>query len=318
MRIPVLRARRSLAGIACVALFAACDARGPQPPPAGPAAPRRIVVGVSLLTKTHAFYQDMEASMRATAVRLGIDLRVQSAEFSSAEQTSQVENFAAQKVDAIVVCPDDPKAIVGAVRRARDAGVPVFAADSRTDAEGIVAQVYSDNVQGGRLIGERLATALAGRGDVAIIDYPISVTVQDRVRGFETALAAHPEMKIVAKIPGGAVRDQSAQAMENLLQAHPGLKAVFGINDDSALGAISALAARGRKDVIVVGFDGTPEAKDAIRKGALLADAAQNPAKIGQVTLETVVAHLQGRPVQKEILIETSVIDKERLAGEGN
>jgi ribose transport system substrate-binding protein len=294
---------------------AAPPASSSTPPPGGePSAGRGRVIGVSLLTKTHPFYKDLEGGLQEAAGRLGCVLKVQSAEFDTATQTSQVENFVTQRVDAIVVCPVDSEAIGGAIKRANEARIPVFTADIRSMQGDIVCHIASDNVQGGFLIGDYLASkALKGKGKVAVLDHPVVTSVQDRVKGFEDALKKHPDIKIVAKLPAGGVRDQAATTMENILQAHPDLNAVFGINDNSALGAISVLQARGRKDVIVVGFDADPEGREAIRKGDLLADAIQYPGKIGRTTIETVIKHLQGQTVPKEIPIETGVLDKAGL-----
>jgi ribose transport system substrate-binding protein len=300
--------------------LAGCGDDPPAPaggPPGGGTPPAAVrTVGVSLLTKTHPFYKDLEDGLKAAAAQNGIALKIQSAEFDTAAQTAQIENFVAQKVDAIVACPVDAKAVGGAIGRANAAKIPVFTADTRSDVGDVVCCIASDNVLGGRLIGEYLAKAMNGQGVVAVIDYPVTASVQDRVKGFEEALARHPGMKIAAKLNGGGVRDQAATAMENILQAHPAVNAVFGINDNSALGAISVLEARGRKDVTVVGFDADPEGREAIRKGTLLADAVQYPRKIGQVTIETLVKHLKGEPVPKSIAIETGVLDKERLLKE--
>src|SRR6266542_972670 len=268
------------------------------------------VVGVTLHTKTHPFYKQLEAGLRAEAAKDGLTLKIQSAEFDTATQTAQIENFITQKVAAIIVCPVDSQAIGGAIRRANEAGVPVFTADIRALQGTVVSHVASNNQQGGRLIGEYLAKALGGQGQVAIIDYHEVTSSQERVKGFEEALAKFPGMKVVAKVSGLGVRDRAATTMENILEAQPDARAVFGINDNSALVAISVLQARAGKDIVVVGFDAAAEARDAIKKGLLLADAAQAPERIGSATVDAVAAHLAGKPVAKETAIETFIVDK--------
>jgi len=270
-------------------------------------------VGVTLLTKTHPFYKELEDGLREAAGGANVELRVQSAEFDTATQTAQIENFVAQKLDAIVVCPVDSDALGGALGRAQQAHVPIFTADIRSHQGEVVSHIASDNQQGGALVGDYLARALKGTGKVAIIDQPVVASVQERVRGFEQALGKYPGIHIVAKLSGGGVRDQAATTMENLLQAHPDLNAVFGINDNSALGALSVLRSRGRTDVRVVGFDADPEGRQAIRSGFLLADAVQDPRKIGRTTIETVVAYLKGAKVPKEVTIPTGLVDRATL-----
>lgn len=322
---PTRRAFAAGVVLACAGAFlAGCEEKSTSTPsggttgaPAGgtggAAAAKKYTVGVSLLTKTHPFYKDLEAGLREEAAKRNVELLVQAAEFDTSVQTSQIENFVTQKVDAIVMCPVDSQTMGGAVKRANDAKLPVFTADIRSKQGDIVCHIASDNVQGGRLIGEYLAKAVNGKGSVAIIDHPEASSVQERVRGFEEALSKFPDLKIVAKQPGGGVRDKAMTTTENILQAHPEITAIFGINDNSALGAIAALQARGKKDVLVVGFDADAEGQKAIRAGTLLADAVQYPKKIGTVTIETVVKHLQGEKVPKEIPIETGTLDKAGL-----
>jgi ribose transport system substrate-binding protein len=289
-----------------LAVVAACKSSSPGTPPAA----AKITVGVALLTKTHPFYKQLEEGLRAAATKSGVELKIQSAEFDTATQTAQIENFVTQRVSAIVVCPVDSQAIGGAIKRANEAKIPVFTADIRSQQGDIVSHVASNNLQGGRLIGEYLAKALSGKGKIAIIDHAEVTSSQERVRGFEEAMAKLPDIKIVAKQSGMGVRDRAATTMENILQAHPDLNGVFGINDNTALGVISVLQARGKKDVLVVGFDADSEARDAIKKGVLLADAAQAPDKIGAATIDAVTAYLGGHTVPKEVAIETSIVDK--------
>src|SRR6185436_13444104 len=98
--------------------------------------------------------------------------------------------------------------------------------------------------------------------------------------------------------------------MEDMLQAHRDLKGVFGINDDSALGAANVIEAAGRKDIVVVGFDATDEAKDAIRRGGpLKADIAQHPRTIGVTAMEIVAKSLAGESVSPSVAIEVGVVD---------
>jgi ribose transport system substrate-binding protein len=310
MRLPGLRPLLvALLALVVGAPSSGCK-RGASSAPGGATA---RVIGVTLHTKTHPFYKQLEAGLRAEAAKDGLALQVQSAEFDVATQTAQIENFLTQKVAAIVVCPVDSQAVGGAIKRANEAGVPVFTADIRALQGQVVTHVASNNEQGGKLIGAYLAKALDGKGAVAIIDYPEVTSSQERVKGFNAALTAFPGIKVVATVSGLGVRDRAATTMENILEAHPDVRAVFGINDNSALGALSVLQARGKKDVRVVGFDADEEARQAIARGTLLADAAQAPEQIGAATIDAIADHLAGKPVPKEIAIATAIVDQASL-----
>jgi len=274
-------------------------------------------VGVTLLTKQHPFYQELEAAMRETAEKEGIELLIQSAEFNLADQTAQVENFLTSGVDALIICPVDSAGIAGAVKKANAAKVPVFTADIAAQGGDVVCHVASDNVQGGRLAGEYLAKLLGGKGKVVIIDHPVVTSVQDRTRGFMEAISKYPGIQVVDRPPGDGVRDKAMAVTETMLQKHPDLAGIFAINDSTALGALKAVESMGRTNVVIVGYDGDPEARREILRGsALKADAVQFPRKIGSTVVEMVAKHLRGEPVPKLVPIPCDIIDKQKLERE--
>jgi len=305
--------RKSLVVIA--AALAAVLSYWAAPTGAAPAA-KRMVVGVSLLTKGHPFYQQLESAMREQAKKQKITMRVQSAEMDLSTQTAQVEDFITQKVSAIVVCPVDSKSIAGAIRKANKARIPVFTADIAAQGGNVVSHIASDNVAGGKLAGQYMIKLLGGKGRVAIINHPVVASVQDRVKGFRQAIAKS-KIKIVADQAGDGVRDKSMAVMENLLQAHRDLNGVFAINDSTALGALAAVRQAKRKNVIIVGYDGDPEARKEILAGTpLKADAVQYPREIGKVTIQTIAKYLSGKSVARTIPIRVGIIDRASLKKE--
>jgi ribose transport system substrate-binding protein len=274
-------------------------------------------IGVTLLTKEHVFYRDLEKGLQDTAAEKGFSLVITSGDWDLAKQQGQIENFIVQKVAAIIVCPVNSKGIGPAIEKANTAGIPVFTADIKADGGRVVSHIASDNYLGGKLAGSYLAKALNGKGKVAVIDQPIVESTIERVRGFEEVLRGSPEIQIVAKPNGDGVRDKAMKAAEDLLQGYPDLNGIFGINDDSALGALSAIESAGRKGIVVLGFDAIPEARAAIlRDSSLKADVVQNPLQIGQKTIETIDRYLKGETVPPVIPIEVRVVDKAILEKE--
>jgi len=169
-------------------------------------------------------------------------------------------------------------------------------------------------VAGGRLAGEYLAKALNGKGTIAIINQPTVTSVLDRVQGFMEVISKHPGISVVSDVNGQGVRDKAMQAAADVLQAHPRLKGVFGINDDSALGTLDAAQQFQRNDLIIVGYDATPPAADAIRKGTMLkADVVQFPDKIGMITVQQMKEYFAGNVVPKVMPVEVGIVDKEAL-----
>jgi ribose transport system substrate-binding protein len=284
-----------------------------------PAAETRaqVRIGVSLLTRTHPFYQDLEAGLAAEAAAHGYQLNVQSGEFDVARQKDQVENFIVDKVSAIVVCPCDSNSIGTSVQAANRAGIPVFTADIAVLAEGVsvVSHIASDNVEGGRLAAQALSRALGGKGKIAIIDHPEVESVIQRVRGFEDEVALQTGIRVVAKLSGRGMKDAAFRTAEDILQAHPDLDGIFGINDDSALGALAAVEKAGRLGrVAIVGFDAMPEARQAIRDGKIYADVVQQSHAIGEETIKTIAAYMAGEKVAPMHLIPCRLFTKDDAA----
>jgi ribose transport system substrate-binding protein len=265
-----------------------------------------LTIGVSLLTRTHPFYQDLEAGLNEAADSYGYNLIVTTGEFDVARQKDQLQDFIVRGVNAIVVSPCDSRSIGTSIKAANEAGIPVFTADIACLAEGakIVTHVASDNVAGGRLAAQAVIDAIGRVGDVAIIDHPEVESVIQRVKGFEEQIATAPDVHVVAKLSGHGVKDQAFRTAEDILQAHPGLKAIFGINDDSILGALAAVEKAGKVDQVkLIGFDAVPEARAAIGEGKIYADVIQKPKEIGRNTIEAVKMYMSGQTVPPTILI---------------
>jgi ribose transport system substrate-binding protein len=283
-----------------------------------PSAPAKKAykIGVSLLTRDDEFYKALEQGLKDEAAKEKVEVTINSADKDLNKQINQVQNFIAQKMDAIVLCPVDSQGIASAVMQANQANIPVFTADIASKAGKVVCHVASDNVQGGKLDGDFLAKQLNGKGNVAILDLRTVTSVQDRVKGFKQALAAYPGIKIVAdEDVDGAKRENALPKATNILTAHPETNAIFGINDPVALGALSVLQQLNKKDVIVVGFDAVPEAQSYIAKGSQLkGDAIQYPHVIGSATIDAIVKSLNGEMVPAIVPIPTGLVDASSFA----
>ncbi len=289
----------------CGSVLAACSNGSTQSGSSASASAAPAItktIGVSIQNREAQFYQNMESGMKAEAAKYGYKLIVVDANRDNAKQQSQVEDFISNKVDAIVLTPYDSTAIGSAIAEANAAKIPVFTADiASTSKRGkVVAHIASDNVQGGGEAGKLMCAAVGKTGTVAIIDEPEVTSVQDRVRGFKAALASGcPGVKVVADVDAGGQRDKANSDMSDLLQSNPHLKGVFGINDDSALGALTAIRAAGLTGKIaIIGYDATPEARTAIAAGEMYGDALQHPDQIGKLTIDTIHNYFAGKKIR--------------------
>ena len=279
----------------------------------------RGTIGVSLLTLENPFFKVIGDTITAEAGKHGYETVVLSADKDAARQANQVKDFLVRKVSAIVLSPCESRAVVPVIQEANAAGVPVFTVDIQCREPGvkIVSQVATDNVGGGREAARALIEALGARGGkIAILDFKQAESCRLRVQGFREVIDAHnaaspSKVEVVTELEGGAAKDTSFRATEDALQAHPDLRGIFAINDPTALGAVAALEkANKAADVQVVGFDGQPEGRQAIKEGKIYADPVQFPDRMGVEVVRAIVRHSRGEEVEPELLIPTRLYRK--------
>jgi ribose transport system substrate-binding protein len=270
-----------------------------------------ITVGVSLLNNAHVFYNNIEAALEEEAASSNIDLIIQDAAGDSNKQLSQVQDFITQGVDAIILCPTNSAGSKSMVELADAAGIPTFTMDVQSDGE-VVTHVATDNYKGGELAAEWLVGNVLPekKGEVAVITYSEIEGCVNREEGFTEWLGKNaPDIKVVDVQNYSGDQGKAAEVMQNMLLKHKDLDAVFCVGDPAAVGAMSSIDAVSG-DVKVIGFDGNPEAIDAIASGGnWVADIAQDPASIGTQTLKAVRTYLGGGEVDKLIPISPTVID---------
>ena len=271
-------------------------------------------VGVSVLTVTHPFFLDLIDELEKEAEKHNLNIIMNSGEFDIARQKNQISDFIVQQVDAIIVCPTDSRAIGTAIKEANMAGIPVFSADIAVLADDVdvVAHVGIDNYTGGRLAGEVALEIIGDQGQLAIIDHPEVESVIQRTRGFmdviNEAREANKSIEVVSRLPGSGSMDKAFKAAEDILLAHPEVDVMFGINDETALGAVAAIEKAGKQGTIeVIGFGGKDEALKAVREGTLYADVVTHPRQIGSTVVQMVVSYMNGEDVEREVLIPTQL-----------
>ena len=300
--------------LAWVLLVAGCGQPAGNKSPGGPP-PAGRTIGVSLLTLDNPFFKVIGDNITAEGKKRGYEAVVVSGEKDVAKQGNQIKDFIVKRVSAIVLSPCDSKAIVPVIQEANAAGIPVFTVDIPCHEPGvnIVTQVATDNHGGGREAGQAMIEALgAAGGKVAILHFKQAESCQLRVKGFREVIDAHnagprAKIEIVAELESGGAKDVGYKAAEDALQAHPDLRGIFAINDPAALGARAALEKAGRTQVLIVGFDGQPEGKQAIKDGKIYADPIQFPARMGVQVVEAIIRHSKGETLPPQMLIPTSL-----------
>lgn len=275
--------------------------------------PRRQRVAVVVKALDSEFWLQVKNGVEAAARAhpdLEISLMAPPREIDIDQQVALLEDQLARKVDALVVAPAGVSQVVPVLERARAAGIPVILVDTDAPWPGKLSFVGTDNRLGGRLAGEYLIKRLKGQGRVALLGgMPGVETAESRAAGFREALAAAPGIQIVAEQPANFDRLLAMNVMENILTSHPQLDAVFAANDQMALGALEAVAARGRAGKIeLVAFDALSEVLVHIRAGRIAAAVAQHPFEMGRQSVEAASRALRGLPVERRLDTGTELI----------
>ena len=319
--------------------LSACSSRGeeggPTTPSTGASKPshvtsetptegRTFTVGVSL-GAAEDLDRALQTAMEAKAQADNLALEVQDAKQDRNRQKQQVEAFIARHVDAIVLCPTDTEAAGSAVQAANAARVPVFTVAMQA-AERIPGSVQShiapDDTQSGRLAAHKMAELLHEKGTVLI--FGATGLYKERAQAFREEIAHHPGLKLLPDIPEQGSRttletqavsfqNQIAAALQNhaaLNRSGPPINGIFALDDAAALAALAACDKARRADIVIVGCDGGPEARAAIKRGAnLKADVVASPDKVGAHAIETVLAFLQRKTVSAHVNVEIGILD---------
>ena len=300
--------------VATLALFVGCAEPAPTAAPAAAAAAQGSI-GVSLLTLDNPFFKVIGDTIAAEGAKRGYEAIVVSGDKDVAKQSNQIKDFIVKKVSAIVLSPCDSKSIIPVIQEANAAGIPVFTVDIPCNEPGvkIVTQVATDNFSGGKEAGVAMIEALGeAGGEVAVLHFKQAESCQLRVKGFREVIDAHNaagrgKIEIVAELESGGAKDVGFKAAEDALQANPNLRGIFAINDPAALGARAALEKAGKTGVFIVGFDGQPEGRQAIKDGKIYADPIQFPDKMGAQIVDAIIRHSKGETLPPQLLIPTSL-----------
>jgi len=284
-------------------------------------------IGVTCMDLTNPFFKLISNIMAEEAAKVGYKIISLDGNNDPAKQNSQLSDFVAQGVDAIFLNPVDSKSAGEGVKKAHEAGIPVFTYDVQvTDPDAkdlVISHIGSDNFQGGLLAGESMMKATGDNGKIAIISYPEVTSCILRVDGFKEHLKKNNStLEIVTELSGKGNRNDGYTVATDILQAHPEIVGIFAINDPSGLGAYAAVQKAGKAErITIVAFDASPAGKQAVFEKKLYDSPQQFPRKMAKGTVEAFVKHLEGEAVEKKIFIpcshyyyETAVNDKSRVA----
>jgi ribose transport system substrate-binding protein len=272
------------------------------------------VFGVSYMTMNNPFYKIINNEILKVVEKNNDTLITLDPELDVDKQNEQIYKFIDQKVDGIFINPIDFEQIEPALQAAKRANIPVIIIDAPVSDESLVnCTIVSDNydagVQCAKDMMERLDSA-----NIVLLKHTTAKSAKERIEGFLSVIDNNKKYKVINEVECDGQLEIAMPKMQEIIAETPDIDVVMALNDPSALGALAALEKNNKNDVMVYGIDGTPEIKALIgRNQMIVGTVAQSPIKMGQIAVENMYNILNGKKIEKNIIIPISLINKENL-----
>jgi ribose transport system substrate-binding protein len=310
---------RVAAPAACLALFLFTACASPSPSESG-----KLTIAVIPKGTSHVFWQSIHAGAEKAAQELGVEIiwRGPLREDDRASQIAEVEGFITRGVSGIVLAPLDEAALVGPVGDATRANIPVVIIDSGLKSDDYVSFVATDNRKGGTLAGDALAKMLPQGGKVVMLRYAEgSASTLEREEGFLETIGKHPNIQVLSSNQyGGSDVEGAYKKGEALLHSFRrpdgslDVDGIFTPNESTSLAMLRVLADSGwAGKVKFIGFDASDTLVKGLSDGQIDGLVLQTPLNMGYLGVKTMVAHLQGRPVEKRIDTGVELVERGRM-----
>ena len=281
-------------------VLSACAAPAAAPTEAGGAKP--IKIGLTMFFPDVWLTTLRDAMTAYAKSQPGVELIAVDSKDDVATQLSQVENFVAQKVDAIIIIAANTDAADPMTKAAQDAGIPlVYVNRIPSNLPEGVAYVGSESIQAGIMQAEWIAKQLNGKGNVVIMNGNLAQeAAQKRTEGEKQVFAKYPDIKIIKEDTANWDRAEGLALMENWLSTGDQIDAVASNNDEMAIGALQAIDAAGKLGKIIVGgVDASPNALEEMDKGRLNVTVFQNPKGQGEGGIKAAIALARGEKIDQ-------------------
>jgi inositol transport system substrate-binding protein len=274
-------------------------------------------IGVSMAQFDDRFLTNLRQAMQARADELGVNIQFEDAQADIGRQLSQLQNFIAQGVDAIIISLVDTASTPGMTKLAVQAGIPLVYVNRKPFEEELPKGVYyvgSDENVSGKLEGEEIARLLNNKGKIAIMMGILGdATTELRTAGVEKVAAQHPDLEIVEKQPAKFQRNLAMDLMNNWLVSGTEIDAIAANNDEMAIGAIRAIEQAGKdpKKIIIGGVDATDDALAEMAKGNLDVTVFQDATAQGAGAVDTALKAVKGEKVDSFVWIPFQLVTPE-------
>jgi erythritol transport system substrate-binding protein len=282
----------------------------------------RKLVFIIVPSQDNPFFKAEADAADARAQGFGYATRVDAHDDDAYRQDNLIDAAIASNAAAIILDNAGADSSVSAVRRATQAGIPVFLIDREIAATGLAkAQIIADNDQGARLVAAEFARSVGDHADYAeLLGRESDSNAQIRTKGFHAVLDGIPTLKLVSAQSANWSQSEAFQKTETMLQAHASIAGILAGNDTMALGAAAAVKSAGLKNVRIAGFDGSPDAIAAIRVGEMQATALQPAVYIARLAVDEADSFLKtgstGQPERQ--IVPCDLVTQQNTANYAN
>jgi len=269
--------------------------------------------------KGDPFYATMSCGIQSEAARLGATVNITGGgTWDASVQTPIVTSVTAQHPDAVLIAPNDTKAMIAPLKQMTDAGIKLVLVDTGLDDNSNAESfITSDNEAGGKLAADTLAGLIGGAGSVFVMNVQPGISTTDaRAKGFAEEMAAkYPNVKVLDTQYNGDDPAKAASILTSELSAHPDLAGVFATNVQGAEGTATGLKQASKQGKVqVIGFDAGAQQIQDLQNGVVQGLIAQDPATIGVDGVDQAIAALSGQTVTPTIQTGLVALTKDNLA----
>lgn len=306
--------------IAVAALFAAAIPVCAATPAAAKDA-KDIVIAV-IPKVAVPFFDDCNTGAAAEAKAEGVQYQwVVPQNTQGSTQVQILEDLISKKVDGIAISVNEPKSVQSVIKKAMASGIKVLTFDSDSANSGRSMYIGTSNTAAGQTMGESMAKAIGGTGEVAIVTGQLgAANLNERINGIKTALSKFPGIKIVAT---EGTEDDLAKAVsvdEAIFRGHPHLKGIFGVSQVGGPSVAKVMATKEfgdkKQTVKVFAFDDLPDTLKGVKAGFIQGIIVQRPVTMGKLAVQNLVAQVEGKETSTaNIDTGVTVVDANNLNG---
>lgn len=275
------------------------------------------LIGFSVIDMKNPYFITLENAAREAAEQKGYELLMEDPGTDPGEQALQIQEMIDKGISAIILSPVDWEKITSSLKALKEAGVRIINVDTQVkEMEYVDAYIGSDNYNAGYICGEDLIRRCPEGGKIAILECPTQNSINDRITGFEEAIAkAEKGFEVVARADTTGEFERALEESEKMLEEYPDIVAIMCGNDQIAVGATTSVNVARAKDVLIYGVDGSPDIKKELQKQdtQIAGTAAQSPIHMGKNAAEIADCILTGQKFEKETYEEVFMINKDNV-----